>query len=1417
MTQLALALLLLAQGSPPQKQVSLWVARDIAPAQKVQIQLQTQNVRSVQMEARKITLQQWAAHEFDRKRPQGGALVKQWTTGVAGPNDRPPSPGASQYYSRQVNLPALPPGLYTLTASGEGASAFAVVNVTHLSILSKQAQNGMLVWVTDAKTGNPKAGAVVSTWRRPGTEGTGARTDREGIAQFDPGPTPVLVAARFGDDLALQRSGFQSSEGRLSVHVQTDRPIYRPGQTVQWKAIVRARQGSGFRTLPGEVCQIRVLDPFGDPAEMRVLKTNALGTLEGSYSIPRAGAPGSYGFEIRLGDQSGHGSFAVQEYRKPEFKVTVQPKQKRYLAGDMVEFEVDAQYYFGVPVQQGSVRYTVRRDDLGGGYDDNQPLFFGGDGNLYPSDRYGGSPVLANDEVHTDANGKALIRVPSQGGQPDAQFHIECSVTDVSRRVVSSSSSVPVYGAQRRIFLSSSLTLAPLGSLFPLQIELRDLDGRPQPGAVNLTLVQPVWNDKTSKYDQKILTTTRVGIGPTGGAKTQLPAAAEGVIYVLAEADDGTGRKARATFAMQIADPKTKAETNSNPTIRVKLDKRTYAPGDTVNAYVETNVAKRPILLTLEGAGLFWHRILPPGRGQFVKVPLGAQHTPNVYLVASVWSDGDLLQDGPLVPVPDLAHKLQVSVTPDKAAYRPGDTAQYTVLTRDAGGKPVAAEVGLGVVDEAIYGLMADNTVDPYAFYWGRRSNEVSTSYTAPQEMSGGAYQRANPAVPLRQRFEDTAFWNARVTTGADGKGSVTFEMPGNLTTWRATARAIDGSTRAGSAVSKAVSNRPVMLRLATPRQLVAGDELRLIGTVSNRTDLERSFTVHLATVGVTLVDGPERRVMVPPNAQVATTWLVRADGRAGGGSAVLTASIGPSGVPDPSGEFSDALRMTVPIVPNGYGQTVLAGGVFDSALDTSLALPPGRLAGAGELEVEVYAGLGAVAQGAERRVMEAPLAMPTTAAAKLRLAAAAGLTGSDDAVREPMAFLARTFNGQGWGWLEGAPMHARITAHVLEHLLAAKAVLPSDRLVKGATQGVLAAYRATNLWEDRALLASVAAEADAKAGTPLVDEVLKRGVELSPYARLRLAAALARLGRGPEGLVLVKAVMAGAKDGPSEAFVPSGFGMGWSADEIETTTQALQTLAALGHAPDIQQRLARWIARSRERWLPLDSEAAIALSLGAYAAEHPGAKALGEIAVTVDGQAVPVRRSTVAPLAAASAKLPATGDPRVVVRSTSAGELFYTVRAKVFLPPDGDHQNGALALRRFEVRGLSGLWEELDRPIRPGEPVRCTVVVWGDDVDDLLQVVEPLPAGFEHVDSDRMGWAREEVRDGAVIHFVPNSGTPQVFRYYLRSEAEGELTALPVTVESIRRPAHGGRSGAMPIKVVDPPGPSPRSKDQRW
>lgn len=186
-----------------------------------------------------------------------------------------------------------------------------------------------------------------------------------------------------------------------------------------------------------------------------------------------------------------------------------------------------------------------------------------------------------------------------------------------------------------------------------------------------------------------------------------------------------------------------------------------------------------------------------------------------------------------------------------------------------------------------------------------------------------------------------------------------------------------------------------------------------------------------------------------------------------------------------------------------------------------------------------------------------------------------------------------------------------------------------------------------------------------------------------------------------------------------------------------------------------------------------------------------------------MNGTRIEAKPSTV--VEAATARIPRellkTGANAIVVRRTGEGEALYTLEARVYRPAPAESTEGVRVLRRFEVKNAGGTWVELDRAVRPGEPVRCTAVAWGDDIRDAVKVVEPLPAGFEFVDDESSAGGDQEVRDGAVVHYLTNSGLPQTFRYYLRAESEGTLVALPATAEYLRRPRMRGHS--VPVRVV--------------
>ncbi|HEX8234411.1 MAG TPA: MG2 domain-containing protein [Abditibacteriaceae bacterium] len=1423
-----------AQSSvkPVHQQVSLWVSRDVAPGPKIRLTVNTRNVAQVRLSARRLSGFSWLLRRDrgDSQAEPTGALVREWIADMRPPQEKRARYQVDMYRSRQLNLPELPPGIYVIRGEGGGTKDWAVVNITNLAVVVKRSPQRLLAWVTDFRSGVPVAGARVSLWQRSSEAGRESRlmvqatTGRNGAslltaagdsAKGDSANNQILIASRGSDNAGVPLT-VENPDGKLTMHFQTDRPIYRPGQKVFFKAILRRTRGRSWESLRGTACDVQVRDARDVVLFEQKLQTNAIGSLEGSVDLPQEGSLGQYSVTVSaVGGTTQYGAFSVAAYRKPEFQVSVVPGARRYLSGEKVFFTVKANYYFGAAVSNATVRYIVRRADLPfAGDDDGSGYWYGGDGNLYARDTYAHNDVVADSTIDLDAKGEVTLAVPSLSNGGDATYSINATVVDGSRRQVQGTASVPVYRAAKRLSVQGEVSYVPVGYLMPLRLRVADLDGKATGGRVTLVLKKPVWDEKEHRQRYVEVTRSNVDVPPSGLAKATLPAQAEGELLIEARMPDGSGRTAVATWSFWVAGPQTQWQREeTQPAITLKPDKRWYQPGTVARVLVTSNVTSRPILAVAEGLDIWAYTVIPAGKRNFVwHLPAQLEMSPTAYVGAVQWTRNGLISTNAILPIPDPSRKLQVSITSDHQEYRPGQSARYSLRTTDEQGRGVSAEVAVSVVDESLYAVRPDTTPDLYGLFWAMRPNFVTMASSAPEEMSGGAYQRVNKMAPVRQQFLDTAFWRARLQTNAQGMASFEVPMPGNLTTWRATARAITADTRVGQATSFATATRPVTLRLATPRQLVQGDELTLIGTVNNRTQENRTLATALSAQGLQLSAGHTHLVPAPARGEGRAEWPLVANSLPESGEAKLTArTLDVKAAPTEGEELSDALEMSVRVLPNGILQRLLQGGTFAHTKDISITLPPDQIAPATTGILSIRGGVGQVAHALASNIVSNHRYASPVAAARLLVAALLPEDAPDDEAREDIALLARYQTGQGgWGWWEDDQPNALNTALVLSTLARAQARgirVPTSLMLRG-TAGAQALYNNTQLWEHRALLAAAIALVDHSGGTPLLDEVQRRAENLSPYARLVLGEALLEVGRKTEAEQVARDVLAEAVEGPSTAFVRVGQRPGWTATTVDATAAALSLLLQLGQRPELQGKLALWSADPDDGhgYSSLESSAVRLRALWKYEQAHPSSVQRGTISVVVNGQNVPVPTGNEKrPL---EILLPRgvwrDGANTVSINRAGEGEIFYALETRVYRPATSEYRNGIRVLRRYDVQNEGKAWDELKRPVRAGEPVRCTVVIWPDERADALRVVEPIPAGFEYVEDDQAYGAAGlvEVRDGAVVHYVRGSGLPLTFRYYLRAETAGRVTALPVTAEVLRRPDERGNSDSQRIEV---------------
>jgi len=1393
------------QAAP--RTLNVWVSRNVSPSSKIRLNINTRNIPVVHVNCYAIPGLSWLGHPESweyRPKPDHPAVNHFDLTiaskgQVLNPTDN--------FYSRQVNLPPMKSGVYLLDLSGRGESSWAVVTVTNLNIVTKRSPYRTLVWVTRYKTGAVVKDAKINIFGDHGKRCYSAQTGSDGTALIPMPPSQDNMVVQDKDDMAGLSIGAENPNGHLKCLFQTDRPIYRPGQTISFKAILRLTHDHIYETVRNAEVNIQLRDPRDNPLDQTTRVTNEVGSVAGAFKIPQEGMLGAYTVVLTRGIQRAYQTFTVAAYRKPEYKVDVKAMQKRYLSGQDIHFSVDTAYYFGAPVPQAQVRWVVRRNDSPFSWESPEDRwFYSGDGNMYPRNTFASSPYTGEGEGVTDNHGHLDIPIHTDPEAPDSTYSVSLTVIDSSRRQVTGSASVPVFTSELRLGIACQRQTVAIGDLIPIQVHLSDLDGRPKSGVVQFRVVTQIWNEKEGVFKPKILTQKSITVPTTGTTTITLPALAYGSVSIQAVTTDATGRKSRAEEDVWVAslDYKEAKEVES-PNLELRLDKRHYLPGQKVHAYAITNRPKHPVLFVLSGGDIWAYKVVDSHRQVSMwTFDTNTTQSPNAFVTVDQWNESGMQSGNAVVPLPDRSRLLTVQIKPDKSEYKPGETANYQVRTLDQDGHGVASEVAVSVVDEAIYALSQDITPDPYSFYWGIRSDQVQSFQSSPEELSGGAFQNVSSVAPVRRRFEDTAYWSAFVHTDRDGNGKISFEMPGNLTSWRTTARAVTGDTRVGSTFSNVTATRPVTLRLATPRIVAQGDQLTLIGTVNNRSDRPMRFEVNLRAAGVAVSPQTKQELTIPAKSEGSVRWQLKVKEVPVSGVMDLTARVGAIGTSNP--DYGDALNVTVPVVPRGVAETVLIGGTVAKSGSTRMELPSDTLSQGSLITIKVSGGVQEITRESAARLMANGRYGTMWAVNALKAAVAVGAPKDSDDVREAFALLSRDQTYDGWGWWEGAPVDAKITAEVGYALAIAEkhgyTVFPNIKAA--AVSGCTTLYARTNLWEDRARLAASLKFLGSDRAAQYIPEVVERGLNLSPFSKLRMAEALA--GSSPiQAQNYLDNVLTLVSEGPASSYVPVGFGIGWSASETETTAQLLTVLNVMNQQKGLQSRLARRLAiPERNSYRCPEDSAAVVRALSLYGHEHPDAKSIGVASVAINGKVYSLAHSTIDQSASVEIRdsILHGSTNSVEIKRDGDGEAFYSVQARVYRPSLSESTFGVRAARRFEMRNEAGVWTEVAGIVKPGEPVRCTVVVWGDDVSDALKVTEPIPAGFEFIDSDYTAYSREEVRDGSVAHYLLNSGTPTYFRYYIRAEADGKLIALPATAEYLRRPATRGHSSAQEIEV---------------
>ncbi|MBK7600600.1 MAG: hypothetical protein IPJ07_19640 [Acidobacteria bacterium] len=1283
----------------------------------------------------------------------------------------------------------------------------------------------------------------------------------------------------------------------MTHYIYTDRPVYRPNQKVYFKGILRRLGEGGYELPESRTMSVAIADPDGTEIQKKDIQLSARGTFSGDVDIAANARLGSYNIIVKAGDREAARSyFEVAEYKKPEYKVNVSTPDQYVATGRATKFTIDARYFFGEPVRNADVKYYIYRSRYYHWWwqSDEDGMDAGeGEGEDESDDAdYGfGNDMVKEGTGKLDAQGRMVVdfTVP----QPDAKdprdyrYRLEAQVTDSARRTIDGKAGfvgtrgryVSYAWPERYVYYQNDTA--------KIKVKTADYEGRPVSARVTLKFIEVKYekvekDDNGYKYFQynpirTELSSAEVTTNSQGEASYDYRVPIVGFIDINTIVDDN-GRKIPSNGGYIYATDRQKGWADmayrDSGSIKLVPDKKSYQPGETAHVLAMLPTEKSHLLVTTELAKVIDARhVYSEGRAVVIDVPIKENFSPNVFLSVTYVRDGEMYEQSKSLNVPSKSKFLQIEVLPDKKQYKPRDPASYTLIARNADGTPApGVELSLGLVDEAIYSVRPDTTGDIRRAFYGTRYSRVSTNFSSAFNFTGysgtkqmqlarnkRSYQLADfknesqYAEPtIRKEFKDTAFWQPDVVTGADGKATVKLTLPDNLTTWRATARAVSADLKVGSKIDKILSRKDLILRLETPRFMAEGDVVTVSGVVHNYLDAEKVTQVELKVTGANLLDKAQQTITIDKQGEQRIDWRISAT-QIGNVTLLATAK---------TNSESDGVELPLSVIPVGLKQTVgNSAAISEESAEKvfNLNLPANANSQARSLRIEAAPSIAGSLFGALDYLTGYPYGcteqtmssfLPNVIVAQtLKEVKTASIRASNDLPAKVARGLDRLSDYQhtdgGWGWWKSDKTDPFMTAYVVDGLsLARRAGFGVNNYMLEHGRGKIAQLLETGKLEDGRLIdpesraylvyALVSSgEADGK----FVEDLFNRRGDLQPYGRALLALSLKIKGDQGRARQVAGDIERSAKVSEYDAHWESkrrpmlDF---FEEADLEATAFSIKALSQINPQSPLLPKAARWLVGNRRNGYFWESTKHTAFAIYALTDYVRLSKELSPdytVEVWLNGEQVLTKRVTAAEASSGQSfvierkdnSLASANQIRVVKRGTgvlyASASLNYFTRDENIAAQATQNLNITREYMRLRVteNNVKAQWtiEPLSGELRSGDLIVSKLRLQGSRARYLM-IEDPIPAGCEQVervsginlDYSEGRWSdwysSREFRDQRTVIFVDYFDGDATFQYALRVLVPGEFKVGPARAELMYQPAVQANTSNLRLNILD-------------
>ncbi len=843
----------------------------------------------------------------------------------------------------------------------------ALLQVTELGLSAKFSPENNLVWVTELQSGNPASDVMIEIRDDANKVFWRGKTDDRGLVET-PGwkalgiksksrwsPPQQWIFASKGEDFAFISSEWDTglSPYRFGIpfdwnpqpveirgYIFTDRGLYRAGETVHIKGIIRKREKGEWKALHIEQVECEVLDPFNKSVLKQNVGLDTFSSFDLDIETTLEAALGSYQIKVTIPSGSKDdkastlfSSFRVEAFKPAEFEVYLRSSQEDYVFGDTYDADVRASYLFGGPLASQKVSWHLRLNPAFFNPPGYKDYIFGNQIDRWEQYGQENSRLLSSGEAVLDKAGKFKIsaKLQPEGERNSVFASLEATVQGPSRRSISNRIQTLVHLGEYYIGLQPSTTFLQKGEEITVRMITVKPDGQIEPKQkIQLKLIKQDWHSVRKSgiggrfhwISEKVITEIETRMVETKKEPQQLNFVPEKAGFYLIEAE-GKDRRGNTivtkTYFYVTGKDYIPWERHDEDIVELIADSSVYQPGDMAKILVKSPYERANALITIEREFVLHSEIREIiGSSNQITIPIRSDYLPNVYVSV-------LLVQGRTSPktednsqdlgkpsfkigyvelnVDPSERRLAIDILKLKDTYKPGEEVTLDLMVKDWKENGTKASLALAVVDLGVLNLIGFETPDPFSLFYRHKSLAVHTSDSRPfvleqlsfgekgEDVGGGmgemmrtAFAPSLSEIELRGDFRFTAYWNPSLATDDKGQSRVTFTLPDNLTTFRVMAVAQTQDSCFGRADTHFKVTKSLLLQASFPRFARVGDEFSGGVVIHNQASKKATVVLDCRAKGIFLKkEDNVRQISLSPgeSQEVLFPFKVERPGRA--------------------------------------------------------------------------------------------------------------------------------------------------------------------------------------------------------------------------------------------------------------------------------------------------------------------------------------------------------------------------------------------------------------------------------------------------------------------------------------------------------------------------------------------------------